>query len=84
MLGVGGGRAEFYHRSLKFYQSNRKKEALRMIVSIYNIEYIYCILILSYVKLPFYDLIDNISNSCGFTDWLSTNGKLYEKSVKSW
>ena len=25
------------HRSLKFNQSNRKKEALRMIVSIYNI-----------------------------------------------
>ena len=46
------------HRSLKFYQSNRKKEALRMIVSIYNI------LILSYVKLLFYDLIDKISNSC--------------------
>ena len=40
----------FEHRSLKFYQWNRKKEALRMLVSIYNI---YCILILSYVKLLF-------------------------------
>ena len=28
------------HRSLKFYQWNRKKEALRMLVSIYSIEYI--------------------------------------------
>ena len=26
------------HRRLKFYQSNRKKEALRMLVSIYNIQ----------------------------------------------
>ena len=29
---------------------------------------IYCILILSYVKLLFYDLTDKISNSCGLTD----------------
>ena len=29
------------HRSLKFNQSSRKKEALRMIVSIYNIYIIY-------------------------------------------
>ena len=38
------------------------KEALRMIVSIYRD----CILILSYVKLLFYDLIDKISNSCAW------------------
>ena len=29
------------HRSSKFYQSNRKKEALRMIVSIYNLYILY-------------------------------------------
>ena len=29
---------------------------------------IYCILILSYVKLLFYGFIDKISNSCGVTD----------------
>ena len=29
---------------------------------------IYCILILSYVKLLFYGFIDKISNSCGLTD----------------
>ena len=57
----------YYHRSLKFYQSNRKKEALRILVSIYNIYSIYCILILACVKLLFYGLIDKISNSCDVT-----------------
>ena len=57
-----GSVGKYKHRSLKFYQSNRKnealhmvvsiynrkKEALRMVVSIYNIHYI---LILPFVKL---------------------------------
>ena len=30
---------------------------------------IYCILILSYVKLLFYGFIDKISNSCGHIDY---------------
>ena len=40
-------------------------------INIQYIEYIeysiYCILILSYVKVLFYDLIDKISNSCDKT-----------------
>ena len=53
-------------RAVQLNQSNRKKEALHMTVQCINIQYIeYCILILSYVKLLFYDLIDKISNFCG-------------------